>query len=63
MNCCNWCPKHNNCGRQWVMGQKNMGQSCCAECPEYYVCLQENRLARWEIIHPDMVIPLANKAC
>ncbi|MEW5768538.1 MAG: hypothetical protein AB1797_13175 [bacterium] len=57
MNCCYRCHKHNNCVRQWVMGQNYMELTCCAECPEYYHCMKENRLARWEVIHPNITPP------
>ncbi|MDI6736296.1 MAG: hypothetical protein QME42_08945 [bacterium] len=49
--CCEKCHKGNNCLRKWILGQKNLPQTCCVECQEFSNCLDANRRNRWEIVH------------
>ncbi len=39
------------CITQWVLGEKNIKQSCCRECEMFMECLRINRIKRWEILH------------
>ncbi|MFH1563051.1 MAG: hypothetical protein ABIF11_06510 [Nitrospirota bacterium] len=49
--CCDKCYKGNDCIRKWILGQKNLPQTCCVECVEFSNCLNTNRLNRWKIVH------------
>lgn len=51
--CCDKCPRYYDCVRKWILAQKNLPQTCCAECHEFSKCLEINRLNRWKIIHGD----------
>lgn len=53
LRCCEKCHKWNNCVRKWILAQKNLEETCCAECAEFSKCLEANRLDRWKIIHGD----------
>ncbi len=60
LSCCNKCHKGNDCVRKWILGQKNLPQTCCVECQEFSNCLNANRRNRWEIIHGENFINSEN---
>lgn len=51
--CCYKCQRYNDCVRKWILAQKNIKESCCAECNEFSHCLAINQINRWKIIHGD----------
>lgn len=51
MLCCERCVKHNNCVKQWMLGEKGLSQTCCFDCPDFSECFEENMKKRWEIVH------------
>ncbi|MBI4778639.1 hypothetical protein HY792_06960 [Candidatus Desantisbacteria bacterium] len=51
MLCCERCIKYNNCVKKWMLGERELSQTCCFECSDFPGCFEDNMKKRWETIH------------